>query len=334
MPLTRSKCLKLQHEADYANKFVMDPIEVIREPLLQDLIFQHLSASEVKNLFTVSKTWNQAASESRKAMSKIKLKVKDCKNRYGTGTGSIPFKNMKILLNSNRQYQNASFFFAFKTNFNRKIQLVERFSPSLVGLEYFCDTETANSTFSSGLNFPKLEKLATYTVSEQQTIGVLQGAIVLKEFDLRRSSSIPILMSVSSSLTTLNVGKCSKEDFEYILTSFPNLREFHVKQLSIDEISKFNNQNIIDFSAGVTRLPNNIISSMKNLEIFNIWSCDESNLPMILTEGKHLKKINISYWSPFNNSLTPTEIYENLMASDPTIPRDIEIVFGSCCFTF
>jgi hypothetical protein len=253
-------------------------------------------------------------------MSKIKLKVRD--DDYLRKRRIIPFKDIRILLNSNRRYQNAYFYFIRETNFGRKFQLLERFSPSLVDLHFICGTES--TTNSCELLFPKLEKLFINTDSEQQTIAVLQGATVLKEFDLRRSSSIPILMSVSSSLTTLDVGGCSKEMFGYILTAFPNLRKFHVEWFDFKEIAKLQNQSITDFSFGVIRLPNNIISSMKNLEFFNCWSCNENNLRMILTEGKRLKRVKINYWNRSEN-LTPTQIYESLMASDPTIPRDIEI---------
>jgi hypothetical protein len=328
MALTRAKRLKLQHEADRANEIVIDPIEVIREPLLQDLIFQHLSGSEVKNLFTVSKTWNQAASESSKAMSKIMLEVIECEI-YSL---AITRKDIGMLLNSNRRYQNVFFWFLYKTNFDRKILLLERFSQSLVDLEYSGGPRTANSTFSSELQFPKLEKLAVESDSEQQIIKVLQGATALKELQLEYYSSIPCLMSVSSSLTTLAISGCSKEEFEFILTAFPNLRDFQVGRFSFFEISKFKNQSIKEFSFGFgysyKPLPINIISSMKNLEITVCRSCNESNLRKILTEGKRLKKVKINYWTRKN--LTPNKVYETLMASDRSIPRNIEITIRNC----
>jgi hypothetical protein len=328
MPLTRAKRLKLQHEAERPNEIVIDPIEVIQEPLLQDLIFQHLKGSDVKNLFTVSKTWNQSASESSKAMSKIKLKVDEGQLR----PKSIPFKDIGMLLKSNRRYQYASFCFEDKTNIDRKLLLLERFSPSLVDLEYFRYSETANSTFSSELHFPKLEKLYIVTDSEQQTIAILQGATVLKELDLGQSSMV-MLKSVSSSLTTLKVRVCSKEQFEYILESFPNLRKFHVREFSFIEISKSNNQTITEFSFGIRcyskPLPNNIVSSMKNLEIIKCIVCNEPHLRMILTEGKLLKRVNINSWMKNRQNLSPNEVYETLMASDPTIPRNIVITIGN-----
>jgi hypothetical protein len=323
MALTRAKRLKLQHEAEHAKEIVIDPIEVIREPLLQDLIFQHLSGSDVKNLFTVSKTWNQAASESSKAMSKIELHVSESGDRLATG--SFPLKDIKILLNSNRRYQHARFWLRRETNINRKLLLLERFSPSLVGLEYFCDTETANSTANSEWNFPKLEWLYMSTFSEHQSIGVLQGATVLMQLVLG-CSSMPRLMSVSSSLTSLRIFECSKEELEYILASFPNLKDFFVGVLSFIEISKLENQSITEFTFGVGKLPNNTISSMKNLEFCHCFTCDEPNLRKILTEGKRLKKVKVEGWNTHEN-LSPIEVYETLMASDRSIPRNIEIVF-------
>jgi hypothetical protein len=324
MAHTGAKRLKLQHEAERASEIVIDPIEVIREPLLQDLIFQHLSASDVKNLFTVSQTWNQAASESRKAMSKIKLDL----NENRAECRSIPLKDIRILLNSNRRYQNARFWFIRETNINRKILLLERFSLSLVDLQYFCDTKTAKYA-TSELHFPKLEKLLFFlaTNSEQQFIRVLQGATVLKEVYLNYCSSMPVLMSVSSSLSSLKITMCYKEMFGYILTSFPNLRKFSVYGFLFSGISKFNNQSITELTlpGRYLPLPNNVISSMKNLEFVNYRACIESDLRKILTEGKRLKRVNIKKWNQREN-LTPIEIYETLMASDRTIPRNIEIV--------
>jgi hypothetical protein len=335
MALDGAKRLKLQHEAELANEIVIDPIEVIREPLLQDLIFQHLSGSEVKNLFTVSKTWNQAASESSTAMSKIKLKVVEYKLE------TISRNDSEILLKSNRRYQHAKFWFVRdKTNINREIlrrriseviQLVEIFSPSLVDLEYTDDISyrTARSTFSSELHFPKLEKLVIHT-SVQQTIAVLQGATVLKDLHSFHAS-ISGLMFVSSSLTTLNMHMffyMSQGDFEYIITALPNLRKLQVGGFDFVEFfkdSKLYNQNITEFIINIAKyLPNNVISSMKNLEIFNCCDIDESNLRKILTEGKRLKRVEIALWE--RQDLSPNEIYETLLASDRTISRNIEFV--------
>jgi hypothetical protein len=128
MSLTRAKRLKLQHDAEWANRVEIDPMEVIREPHLQDLIFQHLSGSDVKNIFILSKTWNQAASESSKAMSKITLKIVDYKKR-------IPSKDVTLLLKSNRKYQNADIHLDCKTDINRKELLVKKFV-SVINLEY------------------------------------------------------------------------------------------------------------------------------------------------------------------------------------------------------
>jgi hypothetical protein len=320
MALAGDKRLKLQYEAEHADRIVFDPIKVIREPWLQDLIFQHLSASDVKNLFTVSKTWNQAASESSKAMSKIELHVSESKGQCRTG--SFPLKDIGMLLKSNRRYQNVVFYSAYRTNFDQKILILERFSKSLVDLLYVCGTDTENSTFTSGLHFPKLAKLVISTGSEQ-TIKVLQGATALKEIVLPRSS-MSNLMSVGSSLTILEVRVCSKEELEYILTTFPNLREFRLEEdVDFLEISKFNNQSITEFSfGGYKPLPNNFISSMKNLELLYCRISDESRLRKILAEGKRLKRVKICYWDQREN-LKPTEVYETVMASDPTIPGNI-----------
>jgi hypothetical protein len=321
MALTGADSLKLQHEAERADEIVIDPIEVIREPWLQDLIFQHLTGSDVKNLFTVSKTWNQAASESSKALSKIKLNIIEYESYSGIARESI-----RMLLNSNRRYQNAAFCFVRKTNFDRKILLLERFSPSLVDLNFSVGPRTAKFEFNSELHFPKLEKLDIET-SSKQTIGVLQGATVLKELRFPDSSMLE-LMAVSSSLTTLEISReCSKEGFEYILTAFPSLKKFRVKEFSPSflEIAKLNNQSITEFSYDYKPLPNNVISSMKNLEFMNCWCCEEPNLRKILTEGKRLKRVKINNW--FEDT-APTEIYETLMASDPMILQNIVIVIS------
>jgi hypothetical protein len=241
-------------------------------------------------------------------------------------TRSFPLTDIRILLNSNRRYQNACFGFLSNKNNNAPKMLLEKFSLSLVDLVYYTGGPEKANSVTSELRFPKLEKLFISTKSEQQSVEVLQGATVVKELHLNESSMLK-LMSVSSSLKTLTISECSKEECEYILTSFPNLNKFRVGQFSFIEISKFNNQSITEFSFGFGEvLPNNVISAMKNLEFIDCWICTEPKLRKILTEGKSLKRVKINKWFEDRDNPTPNDIYETLMASDPTILRSVVVV--------
>jgi hypothetical protein len=54
----------------------MDPFQSsLKEHLLQELMFQHLTGNEVKQLFEVSTLWNEIASESKKCGEKLKMTI-------------------------------------------------------------------------------------------------------------------------------------------------------------------------------------------------------------------------------------------------------------------
>jgi hypothetical protein len=277
-----AKRLKLQHEIVSAESILIDPMEVIREPLLQDLIFQHLSGSDVKNLFLLSKTWNQAASESSKAMSKITLSIYE-------GMRMLPgFKKPKLveiscqdvtlLLNSNRRYKNANIYLQDKKNLKRKKELLLKRFVSLVDLQY----------------------------EGTQWFG------------------LPILKSLNSRLHTLEITGCNKEEFEYILTSFPVLKNLSVSNIPKD-VSELNNETITEFSF-IMGLPDNTIKSMKNLKFVKCFFGDTKNMETILNEGKSLERVKFNLW--IGDSISSWKIYETMMASDPSISRDIVIEVG------
>jgi hypothetical protein len=69
---TRSKNLEIADEAQEQ----MDPLQnALKEHLLQELMFQHFTGNEAKQLFEVSTLWNEIASESKKCGEKLKLTI-------------------------------------------------------------------------------------------------------------------------------------------------------------------------------------------------------------------------------------------------------------------
>jgi hypothetical protein len=70
---TRSKNLEIADEAQQR----FDPLQnALKEYLLQELMFQHFTGNEVKQIFEVSTLWNEIASESKKCGEKLKLTIR------------------------------------------------------------------------------------------------------------------------------------------------------------------------------------------------------------------------------------------------------------------
>jgi hypothetical protein len=70
---TRAKKQKIVDEAEQQ----MDPLRsVLKEHLLQELMFQHFIGNEVKQLFEVSPLWNEIASKSKKCGEQLQLKIR------------------------------------------------------------------------------------------------------------------------------------------------------------------------------------------------------------------------------------------------------------------
>jgi hypothetical protein len=71
---TRVKKQKIVDEAQQQ----MDPLRsAMKEHLLQELMFQHFTGNEIKQLFEVSPLWNEIASKSKKCGEKLKLKIQN-----------------------------------------------------------------------------------------------------------------------------------------------------------------------------------------------------------------------------------------------------------------
>lgn len=104
----------------------MDPFETCWEELLQNLIVQHFSGKEVLELFKVSQEWNVLLSKSNKAMSMIELVINESYT-YST-------RQVDVLESSDRLYRKMRFDRCRK-NYKRKLNLIEKFSQSLVELE-------------------------------------------------------------------------------------------------------------------------------------------------------------------------------------------------------
>jgi hypothetical protein len=70
---TRSEKQKIADEAQQR----MDPLQnALKEHLLQELMFQHFTGNEVKQLFEVSTLWNEILLESKKCGEKLQLTIR------------------------------------------------------------------------------------------------------------------------------------------------------------------------------------------------------------------------------------------------------------------
>lgn len=303
---------------------VVDPIKIVLdEPDLHDLIFQYLSGSDVKNLFTVSKSWNEAVSTSKTAMSKIKLVVNGIKLLSDT----------TLLLNSNRRYQNASFDFYSGIDIERKMLLLKRFSLSLVELSLSVDSRTSAKP-PSELNFPKLKKLTVSTNLMDVATGFLEATTKqLEELQLIyepmfAKDCLPVSAPPSSSFKILKLHKCNKKSFEYIIRELRSLKTLEVCAFEFDKIphdSPDKNESITTLQLKYSsEIPRNVIRSMKNLQVIETSLCDKRAIVRILREGKNLKEIKIKYWNDRNDLQT---FYNKLIRAHPSLPHGIKFEY-------
>lgn len=106
-----------------------DPFKVLHAHT-HDLILQHFKGNDVITGFEVSPEWNQIIEKSKVGMSQVKLVFDDCQN-------PTSIREIIMLMDSKRKYQNMKFCINNISNIQRKMKLLSTFGPSLVQLEVF-----------------------------------------------------------------------------------------------------------------------------------------------------------------------------------------------------
>jgi len=125
---------------------LVDPFLAVNEEL-HDLICQHFTGKEVKDLSTVSKQWKYSIGVSPGAMKKIALVYVSRYNRS---------KDMTEILTSERRFVNVKLGLVKipRITRNQQLQVVEKISP------WVKDLEVNHSLIGDvGLRFPKVERL-------------------------------------------------------------------------------------------------------------------------------------------------------------------------------
>lgn len=362
--------LQLLEDGGSVEGLLIDPFEYITEPDIHNLIFQHLSPSDVKNLFLVSHARNKAASTSKQAMLKLDL-VTETKRK-------IIKQKFASILKSRRHYQRAIIKFDCFGQLKQKAGLIEKFAHSLEELEL--RTTKRHLPVPSDLCFPQLRKMKMFIQEisfvdfhrilssttdrlKQLELNCAQdlfnypmpsfGAkltslsllFVCQPFELQQPLK-DILLEMSPTLKFMRINDCTLNTLEFL---FKEMKVLSV--LQTDMGVKFENNNLkairnqsIDtliwehgcgftFFLSISSTARSLLQSMENLQTIEIPSCDEIRLRNILTVCQHIKRIKIVFWRDFEH---PSDYYRMLTEKYPSVPKDIEIDHSCsddrCCY--
>jgi Leucine-rich repeat (LRR) protein len=328
----------------------LDPIEKIA-PELREFIFQHLSGSDVINCSTVSSTWNKALSTSNQAMSKINLLV-SCES------GKIlDYKDVSIFRNSKRRYKNVKVV-NYGWPIRIKMSVLKEIAQSLENLDLNQGWQTSNLRFPVRMTLPKLKSLKLRNVGDDDVRSFLGlTSDCLKELDIycyylfdKPVSAMPakltslkfwhcyelsedhkqnfkdFLGSMSSSLKFLSTRVADHDILEFVLKEMKVLEVLNIWAEQLETTSVIRNQTIstLELTHGSTK---NFIGlrSFENLQTLQLSCCEKKDLEDILRNCNDGVRVEIKWWRGSRNH-SPFVVYENLLESDPSIPRNITIV--------
>jgi hypothetical protein len=223
---THAKKQKVDDEAQER----LDPLQnAIQEHLLQELMFQHFTGNEVKQLFEVSKLWNEIASQSKKCGEKLKLKITIEEKDDAEKLASIKRKRRKhssLSLQSSKPYQELPETFPFDLiaaiglNIKElKVLCPMKFLVKILSLLRNLESLTVRGKITGNaaqpLQLPKLKELKG-NIIQPQILQLLRDVNTLETFDYRsiveENSDIKLLEDFilrQEKLKNFMVGFCS-----------------------------------------------------------------------------------------------------------------------------
>lgn len=354
----QSKRRKVQQNSESEHSWILSV------PLVMDSIIQYLPAADIKAMFLVSKSWNQTLATSKVAMSHFVLKIIEEK---GQQDRNLKRKTADFLKNSIRRFSKAKIELCYQPSASRAYELFDSFKSSLEEMEICFHGSFDLNFVSNGMcDLPKVRKASLINCSAEMMSSWIVGMENLQELELiscpnifatipmpafkhrltsfsfpstldqLHSSNIKhFLSSVSATLETLKLKDCSQEVFEFILQSLPKLKVLGIRSFNfVQRPGMITNKTITKFIAhtlttGVSRgIPT---SFMENLEVIEIPICTYFNMPSILQNCGHVRKIQIG----FMHGSEIGRFYRRRLIFDPSIPSDIEFIHEcrkpNCC---
>lgn len=336
-----------------------DPIVFIPEPDVHDHIFKYVSGSDVMTLMSVSKTWKDTVLRSSVAMRKIKLVVTDAHPEIKSLLDAKKFLAGRI-------YRHARVVFFREDKKSEKMDLLKILAPNLRELE-LTGSPRVGLALPLEFKFPKLKKLTIGNFRPRDALNVLSmttdsleeliffrieglfyqpvSAISAKLTSLR-FEIIPLfadedemqniktfIRMMSSTLKFLKINWCSFEMFEFSMT-LPFLKSLQVSMFHFNREQKFtSNESITTFiwEKPGRRLPENVLNSMKNLQIVELLSGDKVSFESaVLTSHKMRTEMTIKVHKWQGSVSCPCSLYADLIESYSTqILLGIKIVHGN-----
>jgi hypothetical protein len=350
-----SNRVELQPEAKYEPDTGLDPLEKL-VPDVYDLIFQHLTGSDVKNCFAVSTLWNQALSTSSKTVSKLKLVL------INENTKSLSPEDARILCQSKRQYKHAEIMVSSNREMSRKMSILKEISESLENLEVRGNWHF-NLIFPTDVKLPKLKtlKLSSLKTEEIQSIlrwipaCLLQLKINKRQNKSLFSSPIPpitakltsldieglnldsrqseqhlkdFLGPMSSSLKSLSIPSYNHSNLEFIIEEMKSLEVLSICSDQLVAAFVTRNQTIRTLKLRMSIFHEDDLfinlSSIENLQTLQMDWCQKEKLENVLRQCKDGQLVQIGEWYGIES---PHAVYENLIQSDRSVARNITVVF-------
>lgn len=244
-----------------------NPFSKLHEDI-HPLVLQHFTGKEVLNLFTVSPKCYQLVSESSAALKKIELRF------YEFSAGDPSPKEVTILLNSNRKYQNVQANFFFLSNAIRKLLLLERFSQSLVSLDISVKEELV-SKLPLNLSFPKLKSLDV-AASSQINLKLLQASPRLEELSIATKIMDEEVVACLMEMETLKILTLHGDRDDLFAKHSMENAKFKLRALAIEkekDVFRRTHQSRINFDLFVQQSADTI----KSLKL-HFGFCDDINL--------------------------------------------------------
>jgi hypothetical protein len=193
-----SQTAKRQKLSDEAQQR-MDPFRsALKEHLLQELMFQHLTGTEIKQLFEVSTLWNEIASASVKCGAELKLTIRpdyDSEKLESIWTSGRKYGALKLESNGKDQ--------EFVETFPLLLDIVASIRWNLKELEIKCQMNI--DVFAQLLSsLSNLESLVLWrdTIRQAAELPTLQ---LPKLKQLKCSSPLMQLVRLFRNVTTLNI---------------------------------------------------------------------------------------------------------------------------------
>jgi hypothetical protein len=326
MSTRRAKRLKLQPQAKSSNqaesldKTATDPLEKL-VPDVHDLIFQYLSASDVKNCFLVSKSWKQSLHNSRKTMLKFKFVM--------TGTKFNPFPKEISEFLENLDVR-GSFRSKLKFPCDLKFSKLKELKLSILGIEEVhsilrCTTDCLLELKIGWIKWKKLfsvpmppitAKLVSLDMSGLNPDGDQQH---LKDF----------LSTMSSSLKSLSIKCINHAVFEFIL-EMEALEVLEIDSRQLDLASGSKNRTITTlklkkyFDPTRTNFSFVGLRAFENLQTLHLNWCYSDMLQNILRECRDGQEVRIGVWIGTNR---PRDVYEDLIRHEEFIARNVTVLY-------